>query len=265
MNSASNACAFSFRRMRSSMSHNSWFTALSAARSAAMPVADAGFCAQVAFSRSSSARTFASLAGSRISAVLISRMVILSINSPNETGTEIRLMCGRLAWRAATGADCTRMRGFCAAGACCDLLPVPRRSGRIGPGLALPLPLPSIQDLSMPALQRAFAKLFLIAAAGLLALPAATYWFTAYGEAGLTRELNSAVDAHTPAGAPQSTPPPMTVAALCDGAYPQYARLRATVCEPGGEIWQFRTVRSATLYTMLLGAATLLLTLALAL
>lgn len=112
----------------------------------------------------------------------------------------------------------------------------------------------------MPALKRAFAKLFLIAAAGLLALPIATYWFAAYAEAGLTRQLSAAVDARTPGGGSA-----MTVGALCDGAYPQYERLRENICETGGEVWQFHTVRAATVYTMLLGGATLLLTVALAL
>ena len=117
----------------------------------------------------------------------------------------------------------------------------------------------------MPALQRAFVKLFLIAAAGLIALPAATYWFAAYAESGFSQKLNAAVDAHAQPGAAPAAGSSLSVAALCDGAYTQYQRLRENVCAPGGEIWQFLTVRRTAFWTMLLGVAALLLTVALAL
>jgi hypothetical protein len=74
--------ARSFKRILSSISHSSWLTCSSFARSSPMSVCDAASFAQVALSRSSSLRTLASLASSVMRRDLISRMVILSINSP---------------------------------------------------------------------------------------------------------------------------------------------------------------------------------------
>src|SRR6185312_9574939 len=103
MNSRSKAWASSLRRMASSMSHSRSLTASNCPRSAAMSTSAASFAAHVDSSSSSSRRTLASLAGSLMRRALISRMVSLSISSPCETGTWIRLMCLLLAGESGDG------------------------------------------------------------------------------------------------------------------------------------------------------------------
>ena len=78
--------------MSSSITQRRSFTARSSAFRSAMSVADAGDFCQDCSSIPSSVRTFSSFALSEMRADLISRIVILSISSPKETGTAIRDM-----------------------------------------------------------------------------------------------------------------------------------------------------------------------------
>src|SRR5690242_8684275 len=96
MKRGSNAWSRSFRRISSSISHNASLMRFRLARSAEMSVPEAGSRSHNALSNASSSRTLDSLAASVMRSDLISRIVILSISSPKETGAEIRL----ISWRA---------------------------------------------------------------------------------------------------------------------------------------------------------------------
>jgi len=126
----------------------------------------------------------------------------------------------------------------------------------------------------MPDLKRAFAKLSFIAIVGLLLIPCVSYWFTGYAEAGLTLELQAALgrgidrDAKMSVaekGEAKAKTQSLTIARLCGGDDPQFERARSKGCEPFTEVWQFHEVRLLSLYVILLGVATLLLIIELAL
>jgi len=126
----------------------------------------------------------------------------------------------------------------------------------------------------MPAIKRAFAKLFFIAAAGLLLIPGVSYWFTGYAEGGLTQDFRAALDVSIDRDSKMSprqrleaktTVESITLAGLCRGTFPQFERLRTDTCAPGSEVWQFHAVRAVSLCATLLGISTLLAIVALAL
>jgi len=126
----------------------------------------------------------------------------------------------------------------------------------------------------MPDLKRAFAKLSFIAIAGLLLIPCVSYWFTGYAEAGLTLELQAALGrgidrdakmAIAEKAEAKAKTQAITIARLCGDDDPQLERARSKVCEPFSEAWQFHQVRVLSLYVILLGVATMLLIVGLAL
>ncbi|KAG1578134.1 hypothetical protein G6F46_015809 [Rhizopus delemar] len=71
------------------MSHSCSLTSFRSARSLATSFTAAGCAIQVFSSAGSSLRTLASLAASPMRSALISRMVILSISSPIDTGVRM--------------------------------------------------------------------------------------------------------------------------------------------------------------------------------
>ncbi|MGE4073253.1 MAG: M48 family metallopeptidase [Lysobacterales bacterium] len=126
----------------------------------------------------------------------------------------------------------------------------------------------------MPELKRAFLKLLGLAALGLFLLPAITWVFTGYEQHQNSLEMQrvfaedvAAADDLSEAekAVAQERISQMTIAALCDGAYPELAQLQAQACGLSEEFGQFHLAHKISFYSLLLGAFTLLLIAGLAL
>jgi Zn-dependent protease with chaperone function len=120
----------------------------------------------------------------------------------------------------------------------------------------------------MQELKRAFLKLLVLAALGLFLLPAITWVFTSYEQHKNTIEMREVFSedlgeaeglSAAELAVAQSRISEMTMAGLCDGAYPELAQLRAQVCGLSEEFGQFHLAHKLSFYSLLLGALTLLL------
>ena len=126
----------------------------------------------------------------------------------------------------------------------------------------------------MPELKRAFLKLLGLAALGLFLLPAITWVFTSHEQHQNSLEMQrvfaedlAAADGLSEAekALAQARISQMTLAALCDGAYPELGQLRAQACGLSEEFGQFHLAHKISFYSLVLGAFTLVLIAGLAL
>jgi Zn-dependent protease with chaperone function len=126
----------------------------------------------------------------------------------------------------------------------------------------------------MSDMRVAFAKLTLFAAIGLFLVPGVALWFTAHAQGQFTAELQQAwrqgVDADADLSAQDKADARARIAAvgaeaLCSGAFPRLAAMRAEACAPTEALGQFHLARRLSTVLLALGTATFVLIAGLAL